>query len=422
MNIFILEDHSKKYPEFTLETNKQLVIKINIFELSNYKLNCVLDKINDILSIYPKIKTVNIIFENKIVVEAVNKVLAKLNNILYSYYPKNKKIKLYQVKLESKNLMEQISEYKDIVMDPSKTPDTYLEWIKTNTPSNYVFNSTNLSQSELFPLTKAVGAGSKYNSYFVHIRPKNEIASSKNVYLVGKAITYDAGGMNIKDHSMVDMKADMSGSGIILAVLKIMAQSKLDTKLNIHLVIPIAENMIGPSATKPSEVVKTMGGKLVEITNTDAEGRLCLSDGIEYVNLYLAKDKNPENCLIIDIATLTGNTKSITNGISSLIITNKVGENIGNKIIEIGENIGEYLDTIKIREEYEDLLKSPVADIRNVNLKERAGCILGAQYLHYFTNDLMPWIHLDIASSAFTNSKSQSYGINLLLQFLKSYN
>jgi leucyl aminopeptidase len=406
---------------FILGTHKNnLTVKINIFGLSNIILTKEINKIKDTMNIYPKITKINIIFDKKIQKENVNKILTKLNNVLYSYYPNNKTIKLYQVEQESKVLMEEISEYKHIVMKPGKNPDNYLEWVKLNTPSNYNIYVTNVLETELFPLTRAVGCGSRFNPYFVHIQPKNEIPTNKNVYLIGKAITFDSGGMNLKDDSMVEMKTDMAGSALVLTVLKIMSKCNFDSKLNIHLIIPIAENMIGPKATKPSEVIRTMSNKLVEITNTDAEGRLCITDGIDYVNMNLSKNKNTNDCLIIDVATLTGNAVSISNGVSSMVMSNKSGTQYKDNLINMGEQLGEYFDSLKLREEYDDFLKSNVGDIKNVNLKERGGCILGGQFLHYFTNPQIPWLHLDIAPSAFIDDNPKSFGINLLVNFLKN--
>ena len=135
--IFITEDNKMNNERFILGTHKNnLTVKINIFGLSNIILTKEINKIKDTMNIYPKITKINIIFDKKIQKENVNKILTKLNNVLYSYYPNNKTIKLYQVEQESKVLMEEISEYKHIVMKPGKNPDNYLEWVKLNTPSN----------------------------------------------------------------------------------------------------------------------------------------------------------------------------------------------------------------------------------------------------------------------------------------------
>ena len=404
------------------------IMKINVFNITSYKLIKELKKISEILNIYENIKTINIIFLNNLEIFLVNKIITKLSNILYSYRPK-KEIKMYRYSLtndkisdienETKNLMNELKLYKDIVMDPNKNPETYLEYIKSRVPNNYNIEINNLKTFNKFPLTKAVGAGSSYNTYFVHIKPMNEVNDKKTIFLVGKSVTYDSGGLNIKTRHMEEMKTDMAGSAIIVSVLNILSSMNYDNNYNIHLLIPIVENMIGNTSTRPGQVVKSYNSKLVEITDIDAEGRLCLADCLEYINKDLLINKNSNNCLIIDIATLTGSAVAITSEVASISMCNEKGESYNNRLIEIGENVGEYLEYLKLRPEYLDFLKSPVADIKNLNLEVKAGCIIGGSFLHYFATDNCPWIHLDIAPSAFIKEISMSYGINLLVEFIK---
>jgi leucyl aminopeptidase len=245
--------------------------------------------------------------------------------VLYSYYPVVKEIKLYNTDEYSSNYMYEIIKYKDIVMDPNKTPDTYLEYIKSNIPTDYNINIFNLNETDQFPLTKAVGSGSIHPSYFVHTSPKNINPNNKNIFLIGKSITYDTGGLNLKTKKMDEMKVDMIGSGILVSVLKLLNLNKQDKQFNIHLLIPIAENMIGNKGVKPGSVIKSSGGKLVEITNIDAEGRLCIVDAIDYVQQKLTNKLDLSKCIMIDVATLTGNTDHITSGFSSLSMCNNKG-------------------------------------------------------------------------------------------------
>ena len=319
----------------------------------------------------------------------------------------------------TQHLMDELKLYKDIVMNPNKNPETYLEYIKSRLPSNYNIEINNLKVFNKFPLTKAVGAGSYYNTYFVHIKPINEKSNKKTIFLVGKSVTYDSGGLNLKIKHMEEMKTDMAGSAIIVSVLNILSLSEYDKQYNIHLLIPIVENMIGNTSTRPGQVVQTYNSVSVEIVDIDAEGRLCLADCLEYINKDLLINKDPNNCLIIDIATLTGNAVTITSEIASIAMCNEKGETYKNKLIQVGENIGEYLEYLKLRPEYLDFLKSPVADIKNLNLEVKAGCIIGGTFLHYFATDKCPWIHLDIAPTAFIKETATSYGINLLVEFIK---
>jgi leucyl aminopeptidase len=339
--------------------------------------------------------------------------------MLYTY-KNTKQINLHNVSQESIALMNELNIYKCIVMDPNKNPDTYLKYVKLRIPNNYDITVFNVRSTNKFPLTNAVGLGSKYNAYFVHISPKIEKKNNKNIFLVGKAITYDSGGMNIKSQHMEDMKVDMTGSAIIISVLNLLNKFNYDYKYNIHLIIPIVENMISNNAIRPGYVVTTMNNVQVEIVNTDAEGRLCLADGLEYIQKKLLYNKDLSKCLIIDIATLTGNTVSISNGLSSIVMFNNKGSSYIKKLSEIGEYIGEYIDILKIRCEYIDCLNSKVADIKNWSPEIKAGCVLAGAFLNYFVKKSIPWIHIDLCKDAYSNEIAQSHGVNLLFEFLKN--
>jgi len=407
----------------SIETKEDsITVKLNVFNLENYELVNELKKIENVIKIYNSFKRINLIFHKSIEIIQVNKILAKMHDLLYQYYNITREIKLYLVSEESANLMQELDLYKNIVMDPNKNPNTYLEYIKSRVPNTHDIVVFDVNTSGKFPLTKAVGSGSQYPSYFVHIKPKNENPSKKYIYMVGKAITFDSGGMNIKGESMLDMKIDMTGSAIVTSVLNLFVKSENASNLNLHLVIPITENMVGNTATRPGQVVKTTGGKTVEITDTDAEGRLCLADGFEFIQLNLTPGKDLSKCLILDIATLTGNTTSISNGISSLILSNNTGSEYSDKLMAFGEETGEYLDYLKIRPEYMEFLTSKVADIRNLPKNAKAGCIIAGCFLNYFINPAIPWIHIDLGKGTYVNEVAQSHGINLLFEFIKNIN
>jgi leucyl aminopeptidase len=411
-----------------ININKKLIsIIININNIKMYNLIQEINKINDLLKFYNNHK-IKIYFNDKINIEFIDIIITKLSNILYKYV-KMKQIKMFtfssdnddilEINNQSNNLMDELKIYKDIVMDPNKNPETYLEYIKSRVPPNYNIEINNLKYFDKFPLTRAVGIGSRYNTYFVHIKPTFENSDKKTIFLVGKSITYDSGGLNLKTKHMEEMKTDMAGSAIIISVLNRLAFCNYNNH-NIHLLIPTAENMIGNTSTRPGQVVKSYNSKLIEITDIDAEGRLCLADCLEYINKDLLKDKDPNNCLIIDIATLTGNAVQITAEVASIVMCNYKGELYKNKLVEIGENIGEYLEYLKLRPEYLDFLKSPVGDIKNLNYDVKAaGCLIGGAFLKYFATDVCPWIHLDVAPTTFIKETAMSYGVNLLVEFIK---
>lgn len=411
INIYFFNKTSKK-------SSLQNII-ISTHKLSNYMLFKEISNLSKVISFYKIIKKINIIFDKTMEIKVIIKILLKVHDILYSYKINDiiQKIKLHNVPTIAKNFMKELNEYKHIVMNPNKNPDIYLSWIMKNIPSNYNKKVMKVSP-KFFPLTYAVSEGSNYDSYFVHIQPKKINKDNMNVYLIGKSVTFDSGGLNLKGGSMYDMKIDMTGSAIILTVLKLLAKNNLDSHVNIHLLIPVVENMISSKATKPGTVITSMGGKTVEIVNTDAEGRLCIADCIEYICMKLL-DKKKKN-LILNIATLTGSAIYISDTISAIVLSNDSGDDYKNNIMRIGEECGDYLDTVKIRKEYLDRLNSNVADIKNVDYNTKAGTVIAGQFLEYFTEPSTPWLHLDVASTTYNNNTSVNYGIGLLYEFILS--
>jgi len=399
-----------------------VTVKLNIFNIGNYEFGKELEKISGLIKIYNSIKRINLIFDEKINVSTTNKILVHVHDILYQYYKVTREIKLYKVSEESVKIMKELDHYKNIIMDPNKNPNTYLEYVKSRVPETHDISIYNVKDTNDFPLTKAVGIGSQYPGHFVHIKPKQENLTKKTIYLVGKSITFDSGGMNLKDGSMIDMKIDMTGSAIVVSVLNLISGTEYAKNSNIHLILPIVENMIGNTATRPGYVVETICGKTVEIQDTDAEGRLCLADGFEFVKNNLIQGKDLSKCLILDIATLTGNTTYITNGVTSIMSSNDKGSEYSDKLMEIGEEIGEYLEFIKLRPEYLDMLHSKVADIKSISPTAKSGFIIAATFLNFFMDSKIPWVHIDLGKGTYVNEVAQSHGVNLLFEFIKNIN
>ena len=420
INILFLS-HNKDMIEINGDTIKIKILGVKSF----YTITNCMKKLKNILQSY-ECKQYNITFDSTPSQPLEqSKILTELHDILYSY-THNPTIKLSNVSKSMVTMFDELKLYKDVVMDPNKNPDTYLKYILSRIPKGYktdvfkISKDKTYSPTKMFPLTKSVGMGSSYNSYFVHIKPKSINSKNKNVYLIGKAVTFDGGGLNLKGHGshIEDMKVDMTGSAIIMSVLNLLSANKEDSKYNVHLIIPIVENMINNTATRPGMVVRSMNNRMVEIVNTDAEGRLCLADGLEYINMKLIDHKKDN--IIIDIATLTGNTDYISNGISCIVMGNDISSNHISQMISTGEKVGEYVDTLKLRPEYLDYLISPVGDIMNVAGPEvKCGCIEGGTFLNYFADPAIPWIHMDVASNTFINRQPTSYGINLLYNFIK---
>jgi len=238
-------------------------------------------------------------------------------------------------------------------------------------------------------------------------------AKKRPLALVGKGITFDSGGISIKPPAgMEEMKTDMSGGAVVLAVMTAAARLKL--KDNLIGIIPAAENMPGGGSYRPGDVVESMSGKTVEVTNTDAEGRMVLIDG-----LALALEYKPR--AIIDLATLTGAcVVALGRKMAGLLGTDP---KLVSALKQAGESSGDRVWELPLFEDYMEQIKSQVADIKHVGGRD-AGTITAALFLKQFVNDT-PWAHLDIAGPARAEKASPDvpaggtgYGVNLLLHYL----
>ncbi|MEC4890921.1 MAG: leucyl aminopeptidase [Nitrospira sp.] len=233
------------------------------------------------------------------------------------------------------------------------------------------------------------------------------------VVLVGKTITFDTGGISLKPaENMEHMKADMTGGAEVLASIRAAARLKLP--LHLISILPVAENMPGGRAMKPGDVVKTLSGKTVEVQNTDAEGRLILSDALAYATRY-------KPAALIDIATLTGAcVVALGQFAIGMFGTDTV---LKETLRKAGLRSGERVWEMPLWEEYFEQLRSDVADMRNIGGRG-GGMITAALFLSKFVGDC-PWVHLDIASTdwsererAYIPKGPSGIGTRLLIQYL----
>lgn len=224
--------------------------------------------------------------------------------------------------------------------------------------------------------------------------------SDKPVALVGKGITFDTGGISLKPQDgqlgpMWEMKYDMSGAATVFATLRACAELKLP--VNVVGIAPCTENMPGGNAQKPGDIVRTIGGKTIEVLNTDAEGRLVLADGIGYAMKY-----DPQ--VIIDVATLTG-AMVIALGKKTAGVLGTDRKTI-RRLLEAGAATGENLWEMPIFDEYDEQIKSDFADVKNIGGRA-AGGITAAKFLQKFTEG-RPWVHLDIAGPVWNDGGADS--------------
>jgi leucyl aminopeptidase len=205
---------------------------------------------------------------------------------------------------------------------------------------------------------------------------------------IGKGITFDSGGISLKPgENMELMKYDMTGGATVLGAMRAIAQLK--PSIPVLGVVPSSENLPSGKATKPGDVVKAMSGKTIEIINTDAEGRLILSDAICYAKKLGATR-------IIDMATLTGAVSIALGDVNTAILG--TDQELINEVIEAGREVGEKFWQLPLDKEYTRQIKSDIADIKNVGGR-KAGTITAASFLKEFA-DGTPWAHLDIAGTA----------------------
>jgi len=267
-------------------------------------------------------------------------------------------------------------------------------------------------------LLYAVGQGSEYPPRLAIIEYRGNKASKDTTMIVGKGITFDSGGQNLKPTGHIEtMRSDMAGAAAVLGTMK--ALSIVKPKINVTGVCPCAHNAIGDHAYFPGDVYKAYNGTTVEIESTDAEGRLVLADAIAYCN-----DKYKPS-RIIDLATLTGGILYALGSTVAGLFSNN--DELAKKLFDAGEATNERLWQFPLYEEYVDSVKSDIADLRNVSTLKKgyASSITGAAFIQSFAGKT-PWAHLDIAGTAFNEEGARGelpqfatgFGVRLLLTFL----
>jgi leucyl aminopeptidase len=242
----------------------------------------------------------------------------------------------------------------------------------------------------------SVSNGSEEPPYLIKLTYKPKAIATKIVALVGKGITFDSGGYSLKTgDGMETMKCDMSGAAAVLGAMRGIAKIKPDVEVRAY--IPTTENMVNGKATRPGDVVTAMSGKTIEILNTDAEGRLILADA-----LTLAEKEGAE--IIVDVATLTGAVVVALGTQYAGIFSDD--EELAADLIIAGERSGEHYWRMPLAPEYAELIKSNVADIKNIGSKGGGGAITAAMFLKEFIKKAR-WAHLDIAGTAFTDANKE---------------
>jgi len=236
------------------------------------------------------------------------------------------------------------------------------------------------------------------------------------VSLIGKTVTFDSGGISLKpSEGMGAMKGDMSGGGIVFATT--LALARANTRINLLTIIPAVENMPSGKASRPGDIVRAMNSKTIEIISTDAEGRMTLADALCYAEKNGAK-------VIVDIATLTGGAAIAFGDVTAAVMGND--QELIDKLLKITKQTGERMWQLPLFEEYDEKIKSDVADIKNSGGRW-ASPITAGMFLKHFV-EKAKWIHIDIASKEFAEKDrfyqprgATGYGVRTLFEFCKQF-
>lgn len=262
----------------------------------------------------------------------------------------------------------------------------------------------------------AIARGSEQEPKFIKLEYHG--GGKKTIALIGKGITFDTGGLSLKPaNSMETMKMDMAGAATVLGIFSVLSQ--LHPAINVVGLISATENMPGPNAVKPGDIVKAKSGKTIEILNTDAEGRVVLADALSYAVSEVRPD------VMIDLATLTGACiVALGEEICGMFANDQT---LAGALLNAATHTGESMWQLPLVDEYRDQIKSKIADIKNIGAGKWGGALTAALFLQEFTSSEIPWAHMDIAGPAFAEKDSAvspyggtGYGVRLLLRYLLS--
>ena len=302
-----------------------------------------------------------------------------------------------EYRAEAQNMARDLSN-----MPPNDlTPEGFVNFVKKNFKSKQLsikaYTEKDAKKMKMSAFL-AVAQGSSNAPYLLKMT-LNASSKEKPIILVGKGVTFDSGGLSLKpSNSMIHMKGDMGGAAAVVGAMHGLVKSK--SKRHVIALVPLVENMPSADAYRPSDVITAMNGKTIEITNTDAEGRLILADSLCY-----AVKQDPR--LIVDVATLTGAASVALGEMATALLGNS--EKDIEQVLNNQEKTGERLWRLPLYDDYLNYLKSDIADIINCNTTRNAGTCTAAKFLEQFV-DKKKWLHLDIAPTMH-NSKTSGFDV-----------
>lgn len=296
---------------------------------------------------------------------------------------------------EAANITRDIANTSGEDLTPSKLAAAAKDAV-LGTKVTYKLLPTAAIKKEKMGLLEAVGKGASDGPNLIVLeywgagKPTKNDKTKQPIALIGKGITFDSGGLNVKPSgSMHEMHMDMSGGAAMIGAMRAIA--KLGLKKNVVALVPAAENSISAESMRAGDIATSMSGKTVEILHTDAEGRLVLADAMTYAEKYY------QPRIMLDAATLTGASLSALGQHTSAIMTKN--QNLQDTLVALGEETGDLMWPLPLWNEYKASLKSTRADIANIatNFSRFGGCIEGGTFLSFFAPKKTPWAHIDIA-------------------------
>ncbi len=266
---------------------------------------------------------------------------------------------------------------------------------------------------------KAVGMGSQHDSHLIILEYSCKKKNAPTIALVGKGITFDSGGLNLKPTGYIEtMKEDMAGAATVMNAISVLAQ--LEVPVNVVALAAIAENMVSGGANHPGDIITFYNGKTAVVGNTDAEGRLVLADALAYAS------KNFKPTAMIDVATLTGAVSHAVGPFFNGLLTQD--DSLALKIEEAAKTSGDSVWRLPLIDEYKVMVKADIADLCNDGkTKYYAGPTNGACFLSHFVGDT-PWVHIDMAATAYdvpdlpyVRSGATGSCVRLLIDFVRQW-
>jgi leucyl aminopeptidase len=400
-------------PSYSKSENLTLIVGLgeNKEDINFYDLGTLIgSKINS----DAEIKFLNVVEDTNLIIDGILYVQYKFNNYKSEDDSSVNNI-TFQDLDSSENEIKKNSVFwvRDLINTPAldKSPEQFINKVKELVDSSgievEVYDQKWLEENN-FGGVLGVGKGSDRPPYF--LVGKYNSKAKYQVSLIGKGVLFDTGGYSLKSPAgMETMKTDMSGAASAWGVINIIARTNQDIGLTVY--TPIVENMVSGSAIRPGDVLKTRNGKTIEVMNTDAEGRLIMSDALAF-----AAETNPD--LICDIATLTGASYVALGLDIGAIFSNN--SDLEKKFIESAKNTNENFHPLPLFDGYRNLIDSDLADMKNTGGRF-GGAITAALLLKEFIGE-NDWIHLDIAGPARSDNRkgATGFGVLSLYEFFKN--